>query len=107
MTDQPKSFVTVCKTAELPEGEHLVVELGRKWIVIFNVGGEYYALEDMCSHEEVPLSEGELDGYSIECHQHGACFDVRTGAVLAPPAFAPVKRFAVRVEGDDVQIETK
>ena len=105
--EQEKSYVTVCKTTELPPGERLVIELRRKWVVIFNVDGTYYALEDMCTHEEVPLSEGTLDGYSIECHQHGACFDIRTGAVLAPPAFIAVKRFDVRVEGDDVQIETR
>lgn len=97
-------FVTVAKTSDLPPGERLVVELGRDWIVIFNVDGQYYAINDTCTHEEYPLSEGSLDGYAIECVKHGACFDIRTGAVLAPPAFIDVKTYEVRVENDEIQI---
>jgi len=100
-------YVTVAKTADLPPGERMVVEIGRRWIVIFNVDGEYYAIDDTCTHEEFPLSEGTLDGHAIECAKHGACFDVRTGKVLAPPAFVDVKTFPVRVENDDIQIAAK
>lgn len=105
MAEQALTFVTVCKTDELPPGSRMVVEVGRKWILIFNVNGEYFALEDMCSHDEVPLSEGHLiDDYTIECSAHGACFDIRTGAVKAPPANVPVRRFATRVVDDEVQV---
>jgi 3-phenylpropionate/trans-cinnamate dioxygenase ferredoxin subunit len=107
MAAKEKVYVTVAKTMDLPPGERMVVELGRKWIVIFNINGEYYALEDVCSHDEVALSDGMLhDNYTIECSAHGACFDVRTGAVKAAPALSPVKRFDMRIEGDDLQIAT-
>lgn len=108
MDEKELQFVTVCKTDELEPGSRLVVELGRKWIVIFNSAGEYYALEDMCSHDEVPLSEGALlDDYTIECHAHRACFDIRTGAVLAAPANVPVKRYETRVMDGEVQVATR
>jgi 3-phenylpropionate/trans-cinnamate dioxygenase ferredoxin subunit len=100
-------WITVAKVDDLPPGERLVAELGRHWVVIFNVDGEFYALEDTCTHEEFPLSEGTLTGHAIECAKHGACFDVRDGRVLAPPAFVPVKTYAVRAENGNIQIEKR
>ncbi|HVU12490.1 MAG TPA: non-heme iron oxygenase ferredoxin subunit [Phototrophicaceae bacterium] len=97
-------FVTVATTDEIQPGDRIVVEVGDVWVVIFNVDGQYYAVEDMCTHEEYYLSEGHLDGFSLECAKHGAQFDVRTGKVLAPPALIPVKTFQVQVVGDEVQV---
>ena len=97
-------FVTGATTDEVQPGDRIVVEVNDVWVVVFNVGGTYYAVEDMCSHEEYYLSEGELDGYEIECAKHGARFDVRTGEVLAPPAVVPIKRYAVRVVENELQI---
>jgi 3-phenylpropionate/trans-cinnamate dioxygenase ferredoxin subunit len=105
MPDMTQAYITVAETSDIPPGSRLVVEIGRKWIVIFNVGGVFYALEDLCSHDEVPLSEGTvIDDTTIECSAHGACFDLRTGAVKAPPALVGVRRFEVRIEGEHVQI---
>jgi 3-phenylpropionate/trans-cinnamate dioxygenase ferredoxin subunit len=98
-------FVTVAKVDEIAPGERIVVEIGRDWVVVFNVGGEFYAINEICSHEEYSLAEGELDGYTIECPKHGAQFDIRTGQHLCPPAVSPVKRYAVRVQGDNIQVE--
>ncbi len=100
-------FQTVARTGEIAPGDRIVVEFGRDWVVIFNVGGEFYAVEDMCSHEEYPLADGTLDGYSLECPKHGALFDVRTGAHLCPPAVSPVKTYDLRVEGDEIRIARK
>ncbi len=97
-------FVTVATTDELQPGDRIVAEVGDVWVVIFNIDGQYYAVEDMCTHEEYYLSEGFLDGFSLECAKHGAQFDVRTGKVLAPPALIPVKTFQVQVVGDEVQV---
>ncbi|MFO7320156.1 MAG: non-heme iron oxygenase ferredoxin subunit [Chloroflexota bacterium] len=97
-------FVTVAPAADLPPGERLVFEYGRHWVVVFNVDGEYYAIEDCCTHEEYPLSEGTLRGYSIECAKHGANFDIRTGEVLAPPAIIPVKTYPVRIQDGQIQV---
>ncbi len=100
-------FVTVATIDEVKLGDRIVVEIGEVWVVIFNVDNHYYALEDMCSHEEYYLSEGELEGYAIECSKHGAQFDIRNGQVLAPPALTPVKWYQVRVEDGNVQVERK
>ncbi len=98
-------FVTIATTAEIGPGERLVVEIGRHWVAVFNVDNTYYAVRDVCTHDDGPLAEGKLYGCEIECPRHGARFDLRTGAVTAPPAVRPVPIYAVRVVGDEVQIE--
>jgi 3-phenylpropionate/trans-cinnamate dioxygenase ferredoxin subunit len=102
MTD----FVAIATTDELQPGARIVVEIGRKWIAVFNVDGAYYAIEDVCTHDDGPLAEGELYDCEIECPRHGARFDLRTGAVTAPPALVPVPTREVRVVGDQVQVAT-
>jgi 3-phenylpropionate/trans-cinnamate dioxygenase ferredoxin subunit len=97
-------WVTVAATAEITPGERMVVEIGRDWVVVFNVDGKYYAIEDRCSHEDFPLSEGVLDDCVIECPQHNATFDIRTGEPLSAPAVSPVRRYPVRVEEGMVQV---
>lgn len=67
--------------------------------------GSYYALSDICTHEEYSLSEGELWGLDVECPAHGSRFNVQTGAVTGLPAVIPAKTYPVTVEGDDVYVE--
>ncbi len=100
-------FVTVATTDEVKPGESLVVEIGRHWVGVFNVDGEYYAIRDVCTHDDGPLADGRVIGCEIECPRHGARFDLRTGEVTAPPALVPVPTYAVRVEGDAIQVEVK
>jgi 3-phenylpropionate/trans-cinnamate dioxygenase ferredoxin subunit len=97
-------FLTVAPVTDLPPGERMTIEVGRHWIVIFNVNDSFYAIEDCCTHEEYPLSEGMLDGHAIECAKHGAQFDIRSGEVLAPPAFVPVRTYPVRVQDGNIEI---
>ncbi|MDZ4770286.1 MAG: non-heme iron oxygenase ferredoxin subunit [Chloroflexota bacterium] len=97
-------FVTVGTTGDLPPGERLVAEANGVEIVVFNIDGVYYAVEDMCSHAAAYLSEGPLEQYAIECSKHRAKFDVRTGKVLCAPAFIPIKCYMVRVEGEAIQV---
>ncbi len=97
-------YVTVATTAELPPGERAVVELDGHYIAIFNVDNRYYAVEDICTHDDGPLADGELSGMVIACPRHGATFDITTGAVLSFPAVKPVTRYETRIVGDDVQI---
>jgi 3-phenylpropionate/trans-cinnamate dioxygenase ferredoxin subunit len=73
--------------------------------LVYADDGRYYAIEDRCSHEEYALSEGELDGYAVECPRHGSCFDIRTGDVLNPPAVLPVATFEVSLSPDGVVID--
>jgi len=97
-------FVTVATTAELPPGERAVIELDNHYIAIFNVDNRYYAIEDLCTHDDGPLADGELTGYVIECPRHGATFDITTGAVLSFPAVKPVPRYETRVVDGQIQI---
>jgi 3-phenylpropionate/trans-cinnamate dioxygenase ferredoxin subunit len=97
-------YVTVARAADVPPGERIVVEVKERYIAIFNVSGTYYAIEDVCTHDDGPLAEGELHGLEIECPRHGARFDISTGKVLSMPATQDVQRFDVRVEGDALQI---
>lgn len=93
-------WVRVCATSELLPGETAVAWDGDTPIIVFNVDGDYYALEDRCSHEDFELSAGSFDGESatVECTLHGARFDVRDGRALCAPAYAPVPKFPVKVE---------
>ena len=97
-------FITVAKVGEIPEGGVKAVRVDDDPVAVFHVGGQYYALADLCTHDGGELSDGELDGYVIECARHGARFDIRTGAVLAMPATGAVPRHAVRVIGDQIQV---
>jgi 3-phenylpropionate/trans-cinnamate dioxygenase ferredoxin subunit len=100
-------FITVAQTADIPPGERKVFDVEGYYIAVFNVGGTYYAIEDVCTHDDGPLADGELDGYEIECPRHGARFDIRTGKVLSMPAVIDVPWFPVRVEGDDIQVSVE
>ncbi len=97
-------FITVAKLADLPSGSIKAFTAGDFHLALANVGGQIYALEDVCTHDGGPLGQGEILDYEVECPRHGARFDVRTGAVTAFPAVVGVKTFAVRVEGSEVQV---
>ena len=104
MSTTADGFVTVAKVGEIPEGGVKLVRVDDQPVAVFNVGGEYYAIDDLCTHDGGPLAEGRLEGDVIECPRHGARFNVRTGAVLCLPAIAPVPTYAVRIEGDEIKI---
>ncbi len=95
----------VCSTAELLAGEHTVVFDGDTAILVCNIDGEIYALEDKCTHQDFELSPGVLAGAEIECVLHGAKFDVRTGEALCAPAYTAVPKFPVLIV--DQQIYTR
>lgn len=97
-------FVAVAKTSDLKSGDRIVVEVKGHYVAVFNVGGTFYAIEDVCTHDGGPLAEGELYDHEIECPRHGARFDIRTGKVLSMPAVTDVPRYEVRITGEDVQI---
>ena len=105
------AFERVCALSEVPEGGALRVELADIDVAVVRYEGEVYAIQDLCSHAEVPLSEGEvetLDGApTIECFLHGSCFDLRTGEPTNLPATEPVDVYPVRVQGEDVLVDTE
>jgi len=100
-------FVTVASTDEIPPGVMRKVSLGDKDVVLANVDGKYYAIGNVCTHEEGPLDEGILDKYEIECPWHNSRFDLRTGAITRGPADTPEPRYEIRVEGNSIRIRPK
>lgn len=95
----------VAKLSEIALGTTKRVTVGDERILLCNVGGTLYAIEDACTHDGGALDQGQLDGCRIMCPRHGAFFDVTTGAALTLPAILPVGTFAVRVEADDVYVD--
>ena len=104
MSASRTGFVTVARVGEIPEGGVKIVRIEDQELAIFHVDGAYHAIEDVCTHDGGPLAEGTLEGRVIECPRHGARFDVTTGAVLSPPAVAPVPRYDVSVSGEQIQV---
>jgi 3-phenylpropionate/trans-cinnamate dioxygenase ferredoxin component len=98
------SFKRACALSDLSAGQSLAVEMEGEPVAIVRTEGEVFAIRDVCSHAEVPLTEGEVDGYTIECWLHGSCFDVRTGEPTNLPATEPVPVYPVRIEGDDILV---
>jgi len=103
---QPGSaaFVRACAVSDLKDDGAISVVLNGDEIAIVKTGDEVFAIRDWCSHAAVPLSEGEVDGFTIECWLHGSCFDLRTGQPTAMPATVPVPVYPVKIEGDDVLV---
>lgn len=99
---------TNIKAAELDElkpGKMKLVEVERREIVLCNVDGQYFAVDNICPHQGAPLCEGELDGINLWCPWHGASFDVRSGEVLSPPAYTNIVSFPVHVTDNGIEIE--
>src|SRR5919112_708359 len=103
------AFERVCALSEVPENGALRVELSD--IAVVRYEDDVYAVQDVCSHAEVPLSEGDVEEFdgapTIECWLHGSCFDLRTGEPTNLPATEPVDVYPVRVEGEDVLVDTE
>jgi 3-phenylpropionate/trans-cinnamate dioxygenase ferredoxin subunit len=95
----------VAHVRDITPGTTQRVEIAGEGVLLCNVGGTFYAIEDLCTHDGGELDQGELEGCRIMCPRHGAYFDVSTGAALTLPAVLPVRTFLVRVEGDDIFVE--
>jgi 3-phenylpropionate/trans-cinnamate dioxygenase ferredoxin subunit len=97
-------WITVAKVGELPPGKWRAVDADDARIVVFNLGGEYYAIEDVCTHDGGQLTGGTIEGEEIICPRHGARFSVKTGAALCAPAYEPTAKFPVRVKNGEIQV---
>ena len=97
-------YVTVASVDELPSGERLIVEIDGQIIAVFSIAGDYYAISDVCSHDDGPVAEGELREHQLECPRHGARFDLRSGKALSLPAVVDIPAYPVRVLDDQVQV---
>ncbi len=97
-------FVEIAPVDELPNGERLFVEIDELPIVVFNIGGDYYAIGDVCSHDDGPLGDGDIDDFEVTCPRHGAVFDVRSGKVLSLPAIVDIPAYPTRVVDGKVEV---
>ncbi len=98
-------YLTVAKRGDLVDGGRLSVEVDGRSVLLFRIGEELYAVEDVCTHDGQPLTDGPLDDGAVECPRHGARFDLKTGRALCMPAVEPVRVFNVRLTGDEIEVE--
>jgi 3-phenylpropionate/trans-cinnamate dioxygenase ferredoxin subunit len=95
-------FVEIAPASELPNGERLFVEVGDKPIVIFNIAGQFFAIGDVCSHDDGPLGDGVIEGHNVVCPRHGGEFDVRTGKAMAMPAVVDIPAYPVKIRNGTI-----
>jgi len=98
------SWVPVAPATSIPPGDYASVEIDGRFVAVFNVDGEFLAIDDVCTHDGEGLAGGEIDGEVIVCPRHGARFSLRTGAVLGPPAYEPVRTYATRLRDGIVEV---
>ncbi len=91
------AFVRVCAVDEVPGGTARAVQVEGEPVAVVHADGDFYAIRDVCSHADVPLSEGDVEGCTLECWLHGSQFDLRTGKPTSLPAIRPVPVYAVKV----------
>ena len=97
-------FVKACAAGEVADGTAIRVVLDGVPVAIVRSAGEVYAIHDVCSHANVPLSEGEIEDQTIECWLHGSRFDLVTGKPTGLPATVPVPVYPVKIDGDDILV---
>ncbi|MEK6593373.1 MAG: non-heme iron oxygenase ferredoxin subunit [Pseudomonadota bacterium] len=98
------NWITIAKAGELAPGQWRCVDADGAQIVVFNLGGEYFAIEDVCTHDGGQLTGGSIEGGEIVCPRHGARFCIRTGEALSAPAYEATAKFPVRVENGEIQV---
>lgn len=100
-----RTKLRVCSTDDVDFGLAIRVETDGLTLAVFNVGGTFYVTDDQCTHGPGSLSEGYIEGHTVECDFHNGAFDIRTGEVVTPPCLVPVRTYKTSVEDNDVLIE--
>ena len=97
-------YFEIAPVDELPNGERLFVDIGDAPVVLFNIAGEIFAIGDVCTHDDGPLGDGDLEGHNVVCPRHGAEFDVRTGKVVSMPAVVDIPAYPVRIVDGMIEV---
>ncbi len=97
-------FVKVAAVSDVPDPGKMLVEVDERLVVLFHVDGKFFCIDDVCTHDDGPLSEGELTNHMIACPRHGAKFDIRDGRALTMPATEPTAAHEVKIDGDSVYV---
>jgi 3-phenylpropionate/trans-cinnamate dioxygenase ferredoxin subunit len=98
-------FTRVAKVSDVPDPGKMMLEIDERLVVLLHVGGEFFCLDDVCTHDGGPLGDGELCGHELACPRHGAKFDVKTGKALTMPATEDTASHEVKVEGEDIFVK--
>ncbi len=106
VTQDPSNleYVDIAPAEQLPDGERLFLEVENRQIVIFNLAGRFFAIGDVCSHDNGPVGDGEIEGEEIICPRHGGRFDIRTGQATSLPAVTDIPSYPVRVVDGMIQL---
>jgi len=104
MEEDKLEFVVVATEDELGDGERILFEIDGESIVLFKIAEAFFAIADLCSHDDGPVAEGELEGHEVICPRHGARFDLHTGKALTLPAVVDIPAYPVRVEDGEVLV---
>jgi 3-phenylpropionate/trans-cinnamate dioxygenase ferredoxin subunit len=100
-------WLDVAAADDIPANTHEILETDDEIIAVFNIEGEFFAIEDVCTHDGEELTGGPVEGDQIICPRHGARFCIRTGRALTPPAYEDVQTFPVRVRAGRVEVEVE
>jgi len=101
---KPVTWIDAGPASALADGQTMSVAVGRRMVAVARSGGEYFAIEDLCTHDGAELTGGEIEGAEIICPRHGARFCLRTGQALTPPAYEPVRVFATKIDSGHVWV---
>lgn len=101
---QDLEYVTIAEEDEIANGERLIVDIDDYSLVIFNIAGKLFAIGDVCSHDDGPIGEGEMEDYQVVCPRHGAHFDVKSGKVLSLPAIVDIPAYPVRIANGQIEV---
>ena len=95
-------YYEIAPVSELPPGERLFIEIGGQSLVIFNIAGQLFSIADICTHDDGPVGEGDLEGYNVVCPRHGGEFDVRTGKAVQLPVVVDIPAYPVQVRDGNI-----
>jgi 3-phenylpropionate/trans-cinnamate dioxygenase ferredoxin subunit len=102
--EEKVEYLGIAPESELPDGERMFVDIGDTPIVIFNIAGQLFAIGDVCTHDDGPLGDGDIEGFNVVCPRHGAEFDVRTGKVTSMPAVVDIPAYPVRIVDGIIEV---
>lgn len=97
-------YLDIAPASELPNGERLFIEVEGKSLVIFNIAGQFFSIGDICTHDDGPVGDGDIEGYNIVCPRHGGEFDIKTGKAVQMPAVVDIPAYPVRVVEGIIQV---
>jgi 3-phenylpropionate/trans-cinnamate dioxygenase ferredoxin component len=104
LSEERAQWQVACALTEVPEGTAVRVEFGDEPVCVVHTEGEVFAIRDVCSHADIPLSEGDIEGTTVECWLHGSRFDLRSGKPTGLPATVPVPIYETKLEDDQVLV---